>query len=135
MKSFVKVGLLLALLVIEGSAIQCYRCQYSSTTSDNVCYGPNIENKYLYNCPAGKDYCATTVGHVNVGDVEVVSILRDCSEYYFENSCPVDTSGVQTCYYFCSEDGCNDGNSGSLVQASLITLLFALFGALALIKW
>ncbi|XP_076817737.1 uncharacterized protein LOC143463211 [Clavelina lepadiformis] len=136
MKIFVKVGLLLALIVTRGSAIRCYVCEYSSDTSDNSCPGPNIDDQYLKTCPAGQDHCLTSVSSAG-GDRWL--LIRGCSPTTAGYSCrPLRTqenSGVEVCCSYCSKDGCNNGNSGSLVQASLVTLLLAMFGALALIKW
>ncbi|CAK8679706.1 unnamed protein product [Clavelina lepadiformis] len=135
MKTFIQVGILLALFVAQGSSIQCYQCQHISVTSGNTCYGPNIDDQYLQDCPEGQGHCSTTVANANVFGQAVVTVLRNCSAIYTNPMCPEVVSGIKSCVYFCSEDGCNNGNSGSLVQASLITLLLAMVGALALIKW
>ncbi|CAK8679696.1 unnamed protein product [Clavelina lepadiformis] len=137
MKSFVEVGILLALFVARGSSIQCYQCQYLSTLGDTSCYGPNIDSSSLQTCSTGQDHCLTTVARATVLSIEAVTISRSCSLITAETSCPVNTSVAQTCNYYCSEDGCNtgNGNGGSLVQASLVTHLLAMFGALTLIKW
>ncbi|CAK8679765.1 unnamed protein product [Clavelina lepadiformis] len=134
-KIFVKVGLLAALLFARGSAIQCYQCQHKSVTGGNICYGPNIDNKYLQTCPEEQDHCSTTVAILKAFDVEVTVIERNCSTFHAQASCPSVDSNIKSCVYFCSQDGCNNGNSGSRVQASLITLMLTMVGALALIKW
>ncbi|XP_076818087.1 uncharacterized protein LOC143463492 [Clavelina lepadiformis] len=134
MKIFIEVAIFLFLFVVQGSTIRCYECQYNSVTTDNSCYGPNIDDQYLKTCPAGQDHCLTSVGKASAAGVDAVAIVRQCSPTTAGTSCQTQT-GVQACVYFCSKDGCNNGNSGSLVQASLVTLLLAMFGALALIKW
>ncbi|CAK8679707.1 unnamed protein product [Clavelina lepadiformis] len=134
MKIFIEVAIFLFLFVVQGSAIRCYECQYISDASNNSCYGPNIDDQYMQTCPAGQDHCLTSVAKTSAAGVDAVAIIRQCSPTTAGTSCQTQ-SGVQACVYFCSEDGCNTGNGGSLVQASLVTLLLAMVGALALIKW
>ncbi|CAK8679763.1 unnamed protein product [Clavelina lepadiformis] len=134
MKIIVEVGLLLAFFSIQGSAIQCYQCQYVSTAPDNKCYGPSVDDQHLSSCPAGQDYCLTSVGKASAFGVDVTTIQRQCSATTAQYNCQT-IAGVSACLYYCSGDGCNNGNSGSLVQASMFTLMLAIAGALALTKW
>ncbi|CAK8679760.1 unnamed protein product [Clavelina lepadiformis] len=146
MKIIVEVGLLLAFFSIQGSAIQCYQCQYVSTAPDNTCYGPSVGDQHLSSCPTGQDYCLTSVAKASASGIDVTTILRQCSPVTAQYNCQT-IAGVNACLDYCSGDGCNsgngnsgngnsgNGNSGSLVQASLFTLMLAMVGALALIKW
>ncbi|CAK8679758.1 unnamed protein product [Clavelina lepadiformis] len=145
MKMFVGVGFLLALLVGQGLSFQCYDCRATILDPDaseeaETCYAPNLD-KHLVNCLLDDQvHCSTSVEKWEESGIPFVTIKRQCSATYAEKTCSTSDSGHETCLYYCSKDGGrsdngggNSDNSGSLVQASLITPMLAIVGALALI--
>ncbi|CAK8679766.1 unnamed protein product [Clavelina lepadiformis] len=120
MKVLLRILFLLTSFGTQGWTSQCYQCQYVSTSSDNSCYGPNIDDQYLLDCPSGQDHCLTAIGKEVILGAVAISIERKCSSINVQPSCPEIFSGIQICAHYCSQDGCNN-NNGNNTQVLIIT--------------